>query len=79
MISYIHLINSVSRDSRQKPIDLYSICLVSFNEVNIQMQSYFIYQKCQYLKSKPLAKDSEKQKTFEDEKYQMNNKKGLRK
>ena len=50
---------------------------MSFNEVNIQMQSYFIDQKYQYLKSKPLAKDSEKQKTFEDEKYQTNNKKGL--
>ena len=58
-------------------MDLYSMCLVSFNEVNIQMQSYFIDQKCQYLKSKPLVKDSEKQKTFEDEKYQTNNKKGL--
>ena len=79
MISHIRLINSVSQDSRQKPMDLYSMCLVSFNEVNIQMQSYFIDQKYQYLKSKPLAKDSEKQKIFEDEKYQTNNKKGLRK
>ena len=39
------------------------------------MQSYFIDQKYQYLKSKLLAKDSEKQKTFENEKYQTNNKK----
>ena len=77
MISHICHINSVSQDSRQKPMDIYSMCLVSFNEVNIQMQSYFIDQKYQYFKSKPLAKDSEKQKTFEDEKYQMNNKKGL--
>ena len=43
------------------------------------MQSYFIDQKYQYLKSKSLAKDAEKEKTFEYEKYQMNNKKGLRK
>ena len=77
MISHIHLTNSVSQDSIQKPMDLYSMCVASFNEVNIQMQSYFIDQKYQYLKSKPLAKDSETQKNFEDEKYQMNNKKGL--
>ena len=79
IISHIHLINSVSQDSRQKPMNLYSMCVVSFNKVDIQMQTYFIDQKYQYLKSKPLAKDSEKQKTFEDEKYQTNNKKGLHK
>ena len=39
------------------------------------MESYFIDQKYQYLKSKPLAKDARKQKTFEYENYQMNNKK----
>ena len=77
MISHICVINSVSEDSRQNPMDLYSMCVVSFNQVNIQMQSYFIDQKYQYLKSKPLAKDAEKEKTFEYEKYQMNNKKGL--
>ena len=77
MISHIRVINSVSEDSRQNPMDLYSMCVVSFNQVNIQMQSYFIDQKYQYLKSKPLAKDAEKEKTFEYEKYQMNNKKGL--
>ena len=79
MIPHIRVINSVSQDSRQNPMDLYSMCVVSFNQANIQMQSYFIDQKYQYLKSKPLAKDSEKQKIFEDEKYQTNNKKGLRK
>ena len=77
MISHIRVINSVSEDSRQNPMDLYSMCVVSFNQVNIQMQNYFIDQKYQYLKSKPLAKDAEKEKTFEYEKYQMNNKKGL--
>ena len=75
MISHICVINSVSQDSRQNLIDLYSMCVVSFNQVNIQMESYFIDQKYQYLKSKPLAKDAEKQKTFEHENYQMNNKK----
>ena len=53
------------------------MCVVSFNQVNIQMQSYFIDQKYQYLKSKLLAKDAEEEKIFEYEKYQMNNKKGL--
>ena len=77
MISHIRVINSVSEDSRQNPMDLYSMCVVSFNQVNIQMQSYFIDQKYQYLKSKPLAKDAEEEKIFEYEKYQMNNKKGL--
>ena len=43
-------------------MDLYSMCVVSFNQVNIQMQSYFIDQKYQYLKSKPLAKDAEEEK-----------------
>ena len=79
MISHICFINSVCQDSRQNPIDLYSMCVVSFNQVNIQMESYFIVQKYQYLKSKPLAKDAEKQKTFEYENYQMNNKKDSRK
>ena len=53
MISHIRVINSVSEDSRQNLMDLYSMCVVSFNQVNIQMQSYFIDQKYQYLKSKP--------------------------
>ena len=69
----------MSQDSRQNPIDLYSMCVVSFNQVNIQMESYFIDQKYKYLKSKPLAKDAEKQKTFECENYQMSNKKYSRK
>ena len=54
MISYI--LKTVDKN----PIDLYSMCVVSFNQVNIQMESYFIDQKYQYLKSKPLAKDAEK-------------------
>ena len=70
MISHIRFVNSLSQYSRQNPMDLYSMCVVFFNQVNIQIQSYFIDQKYQYLKSKPLAKDSEKQKTFEDVKYQ---------
>ena len=69
MISHICVINSVSQDSRQNPIDLYSMCVVSFNQVNIQMESYFIDQKYQYLKSKPC----------EYENYLMNNKKDSRK
>ena len=77
MLSHIHFVNSLSQYSRQNPMDLYSMCVVFFNQVNIQIQSYFIDQKYQYLKSKPLAKDSEKQKTFEDVKYQKNNQKGL--
>ena len=77
MISHIRVINSVSEDIRQNPMDLYSMCVVSFNQVNMQMQSYFIDQKYQYLKSKPLAKEAEEEKIFEYEKYQMNNKKGL--
>ena len=77
MISHIRVINSVSEDSRQNPMDLYSMYVVSFNQINIQMQSYFIDQKYQYLKSIQLAKDAEKEKTFEYEKYQTNNKKGL--
>ena len=77
MISHIRVINSMSEDIRQNPMDLYSMCVVSFNQVNIQMQSYFIDQKYQYLKSKPLAKDAEEEKIFEYEKYEMNNKKGL--
>ena len=79
MISHIRFVNSLSQYSRQNPMDLYSICVVFFNQVNIQIQSYFIDQKYQYLKSKPLAKDSKKQKTFEDVKYQKNNQKGLHK
>ena len=79
MISHICFVNSLSQYSRQNPMDLYSMCVVFFYQVNIQIQNYFIDQKYQYLKSKPLAKDSEKQKTFEDVKYQKNNQKGLRK
>ena len=77
MISHIHFVNSLSQYSKQNPMDLYSMCVVFFNQVNVQIQN--IDQKYQYLKSKPLAKDSEKQKTFEDVKYKKNNQKGLRK
>ena len=38
------------------------MCIMSFDVVNIQMQSYFVDQKYQFLKSQPLAKDFEKQK-----------------
>ena len=62
MISHIRFVNSLSQYSRQNPMDLYSMCVVFFNQVNIQIQNYFIDQKYQYLKSKPLAKYSEKQK-----------------
>ena len=70
MISHICFVNLLSQYSGQNPMDLYSMCVVFFNQGDIQIQNYFIDQKYQYLKSKPLAKDSEKQKTFEDVKYQ---------
>ena len=35
MISHIRVVNSVSEDSTQNPMDLYSMCVVSFNQVNI--------------------------------------------
>ena len=50
MISHIHFMNSLSQCSRQNTIDLYSMCIVSFNQVNIQIQNYFIDQKYQFLK-----------------------------
>ena len=58
-------------------MDLYSMCVVSFNQVNIQIQSYFIDQKYQLLKSKPLTKDFEEQKTLQGGKSQIKNPKGL--
>ena len=39
MISHIRVINSVSEDSRQNPMNLYSMCVVSFNQVNIQCKA----------------------------------------
>ena len=54
MILHIHLINSLSQCSRQNTTDLYSMCVVSFDQVNIQMQNYFVDQKYQFLKSNML-------------------------
>ena len=53
--------NSLTHCSEESPTDLYSMCIVSFDVVNIQMQSYFDDQKYQFLKSQPLAQDFEKQ------------------
>ena len=64
-ILHIHFVNSLSQSSGQNPTDLYSMCIVSFHQVNIQMQGYFIDQKYQFLKSQPLAKDFEKQRTVQ--------------
>ena len=40
------------------------MCVVSFDAINIQMQSYFEDQKYQFLKSQPFAEDFEKQKNI---------------
>ena len=57
-------------------MDLYTMCIVSFNQVSIQIQSYFIDQKYQFLKSKPLTKE---QRSLQDGKSQIKNPKGLHK
>ena len=62
MILHIHLINSLTQCSEQRPTDIYSMCIVSFDVVNIQMQSYFDDQKLIFLKSRPLTKDFKKEK-----------------
>ena len=62
MIFHICLMNSLTQSNEESPTDLYSMGIVSFDVVNIQMQSYFDDQKYQFLKSQPLAKDFEKQK-----------------
>ena len=67
MILHIHLMNSLTECNEQSPTDLYSMCIVSFDVVNIQMQRYFDDQKYQFLKSQPLATDFEKQKKTHDE------------
>ena len=75
MILHIHLMNSFTQCNEQSPTDLYSMCIVSFDVVNIQMQRYFNDQRYQFLKSQPLAKDFEKQKypMMKDEKMQRKN------
>ena len=45
MILHICLMHSLTRCSGESPTDLYSMCIVSFDVVNIQMQSYFDDQK----------------------------------
>ena len=42
MVLHIHLMNSLSQGSTQNPTDLYSMCVVSFDQVNIQMESYLL-------------------------------------
>ena len=75
MILHIHLMNLLTHYSEESPTDLYSMCIVSFDVVNIQMQSYFDDQKYQFLKSQPLAKDFEKQKKTHNERCENGNKK----
>ena len=41
MILHIRLINSLTQCSEQTPKDLYSMCVVSFDAINIQMQNNF--------------------------------------
>ena len=60
MILHIHLLNSLTQCTEQSTMDLYPMCVVSFNVVNIQMQIYFDDQKYQFLKSQPFTKDFEK-------------------
>ena len=57
MILHICFINALSQCSRENPTDLYSMCVVSFDQVSIQMQNYFVDQKYQFLKSNPLEND----------------------
>ena len=61
MILHICLMNSLTQCCEQSTMDLYSMCVVSFDVVNIQMQSYFDDQKYQFLKSQPFREDFEKQ------------------
>ena len=57
MILHIRFINALSQCSRENATDLYSMCVVSFDQVNIQMQNYFVDQKYQFLKSNLLEND----------------------
>ena len=75
MVLHIHLMDSLCQGSTQNPTDLYSMCVVSFDQVSIQMESYFVDQKYQFLKSVPLAKDFEKQKNVDIERCKTENKK----
>ena len=75
MILHIHLISSLTQCSEQTPTDLYSMCVVSFDVVNIQMQNYFDDQKYQFLRSQPLTKDFEKQKKYHNKRCQNGNNK----
>ena len=70
MILHIHLINSLTQCSDQTAKDLYSMCVVSFDVVNIQMQIYFDNQKYQFLRSQPLTKDFEEQKNYHNKRCQ---------
>ena len=54
MILHIRFINALSQCSRENATDIYSMCVVSFDQVSIQMQNYFVDQKYQFLKSNPL-------------------------
>ena len=60
MILHICLMNSLTQCNEQSPTDVYSMCVVSFDVVNIQMQRYFDDQKYQFLKSQLPGKDFEK-------------------
>ena len=64
MISHICFMNSLCQCSRQNTMDLYSMCIVSFNQANIQIQSYFIDQKYQFLKSNHWQKILKNKKHF---------------
>ena len=79
MILHIHLVNSMSECCRQSPRDLYLMCVVSFDQVNIQMQNYFDNQNYQFLKSKPLGNDFVKQRKDQNEMFANENKKCLHK
>ena len=79
MILHICLINSLSQCSRQNPTDLYSMCVVSFNQVNIQMQNYFVSQKYQFLKSNLLQNYFMKKKPVKSERFETENKNSLHK
>ena len=75
MILHIRLINSLTQCSEQTPTDLYSMCVVSFDVVNFQMQNYFDNQKYQFLRSQPLTKDFGKQKNYHNKRCQNRNNK----
>ena len=79
MILHIRVISSLTQCSEQTPKDLYSMCVVSFDVVNIQMQNYFDDQKYQFLRSQPLKKDFEEQKNYHNKRCQNRNNKCFRK